>query len=212
MFGCTGHCIDFFSITLWFFLSRVLFLPLIPAATDLTMLYWDNFYKTFMSASKCGISEPREVILLIDHSGSMEGEKWEAADKAATELIGRLTDKDFFNVEIFHDQSKWFNSGRPNRPRCRTSSEPANSLTVIRLQAVQNLESRWSRLYLCRERRALRLDISFSLPMARYRISLGYYDWPMKKESYRTGGLFMSYRSTCHRTHCLRDNWHLVQE
>ena len=56
MFGCTGHCIDFFSITLWFFLSRVLFLPLIPAATDLTMLYWDNFYKTFMSASKCGIS------------------------------------------------------------------------------------------------------------------------------------------------------------
>ena len=142
----------------------------------------------------------------------MEGEKWEAADKAATELIGRLTDKDFFNVEIFHDQSKWFNSGRPNRPRCRTSSEPANSLTVIRLQAVQNLESRWSRLYLCRERRALRLDISFSLPMARYRISLGYYDWPMKKESYRTGGLFMSYRSTCHRTHCWRDNWHLVQE
>lgn len=55
------------------------------------------------------ISEPREVILLIDHSGSMEGEKWVAADKAATELIGRLTDKDFFNVGIFHDDSKWFN-------------------------------------------------------------------------------------------------------
>ncbi len=51
---------------------------------------------------------PREVILLVDHSGSMTGPKWEAADWAVKKFLGELGEKDWFNLCLFHDRTRWF--------------------------------------------------------------------------------------------------------
>jgi len=49
----------------------------------------------------------REIILVVDHSGSMQGPKWEAADWAAKSIVSRLADGDFFNVCLFHNRTNW---------------------------------------------------------------------------------------------------------
>jgi Ca-activated chloride channel family protein len=49
----------------------------------------------------------REVILLIDHSGSMSGPKWEAADWAVQNLLAGLTPADTFNLCLFHSKTRW---------------------------------------------------------------------------------------------------------
>ncbi|MCC7368467.1 MAG: VWA domain-containing protein [Chloroflexi bacterium] len=54
---------------------------------------------------------PRELILLIDHSGSMEGPKWEAADWAVQNLLAGLTPADSFNLGLFHSTTRWFARG-----------------------------------------------------------------------------------------------------
>src|SRR5207247_2272055 len=51
---------------------------------------------------------PREAVLLVDHSGSMEGAKWEAADWAVKRFLGDLTPQDRFALGLFHDRTKWF--------------------------------------------------------------------------------------------------------
>jgi Ca-activated chloride channel family protein len=51
---------------------------------------------------------PREVILLVDHSGSMEGPKWEAADWAVKRFLSDLTPRDTFNLGLFHNTTRWF--------------------------------------------------------------------------------------------------------
>lgn len=51
---------------------------------------------------------PREVILLVDHSGSMQGPKWEAADWAVEQFLLDLTPKDDFGLCLFHNTPRWF--------------------------------------------------------------------------------------------------------
>lgn len=51
---------------------------------------------------------PREAILLVDHSGSMEGAKWEAADWTVTRFLQGLTPQDTFALGLFHDRTQWF--------------------------------------------------------------------------------------------------------
>lgn len=51
---------------------------------------------------------PREVILLVDHSGSMQGPKWEAADWAVERFLAGLSEHDSFALGLFHDTTKWF--------------------------------------------------------------------------------------------------------
>lgn len=51
---------------------------------------------------------PREVILLVDHSGSMSGAKWEAADWAVERFLAGLSEHDSFALGLFHDTTKWF--------------------------------------------------------------------------------------------------------
>ena len=48
------------------------------------------------------------MILLIDHSGSMSGPKWEAADWAVQNLLAGLTPSDTFNLGLFHSTTRWF--------------------------------------------------------------------------------------------------------
>jgi len=51
---------------------------------------------------------PRELTVLVDHSGSMEGAKWEAADWAVKRLIGMLTENDRFRIGVFHNTVTWW--------------------------------------------------------------------------------------------------------
>ena len=62
------------------------------------------------SGSQAGASRtlPREVILLIDHSSSMSGPKWQAADWAVQNLLAGLTPADTFNLGLFHHETRWF--------------------------------------------------------------------------------------------------------
>jgi Ca-activated chloride channel family protein len=50
----------------------------------------------------------REVILLVDHSGSMEGAKWQAADWAVERFLSGLAPRDTFALGLFHSTTKWF--------------------------------------------------------------------------------------------------------
>jgi Ca-activated chloride channel family protein len=50
----------------------------------------------------------REVVLLVDHSGSMEGPKWQAADWAVERFLSELTPRDTFALGLFHDTTRWF--------------------------------------------------------------------------------------------------------
>lgn len=50
----------------------------------------------------------REAILLVDHSGSMNGAKWEAADWAVKSFLNSLTPADRFNLGLFHSTTRWF--------------------------------------------------------------------------------------------------------
>ena len=48
------------------------------------------------------------MIVLIDHSGSMSGPKWEAADWAVQNLLAGLGANDTFNLGLFHSTTRWF--------------------------------------------------------------------------------------------------------
>ncbi|MCE7980772.1 MAG: VWA domain-containing protein [Caldilinea sp. CFX5] len=51
---------------------------------------------------------PREIILLVDHSGSMTGPKWAAADWAVERFLVDLQEQDHFALGIFHYETRWF--------------------------------------------------------------------------------------------------------
>jgi len=51
---------------------------------------------------------PREITLLVDHSGSMEGPKWAAADWAVKKFLSALSQRDSFALGLFHSQTWWF--------------------------------------------------------------------------------------------------------
>ncbi len=61
--------------------------------------------------------QAREAILLIDHSGSMTGPKWAAADWATRSFLGGLTQRDTFALGLFHDTTTWF----AREPRAATA-------------------------------------------------------------------------------------------
>ena len=50
---------------------------------------------------------PREMILVVDQSGSMAGGKWEAAKKSLFALLDALKEGDYFNICIFSDKPAW---------------------------------------------------------------------------------------------------------
>lgn len=65
----------------------------------------------------------REVILLVDHSGSMEGPKWEAADWAVKQFLAGLSERDAFALGLFHSTTRWW--AREPRPATREAVRDA---------------------------------------------------------------------------------------
>jgi Ca-activated chloride channel family protein len=55
---------------------------------------------------------PRDVILLVDRSGSMGGAKWQAADWAVMKFLRDLTPQDAFALGLFHSTTRWFKPQR----------------------------------------------------------------------------------------------------
>lgn len=57
-------------------------------------------------------THPREVGLLVDHSGSMSGPKWEAADWGVLQFLERLEPRDRFGLGSFESRTHWFDDRR----------------------------------------------------------------------------------------------------
>ncbi|MDL1901966.1 VWA domain-containing protein, partial [Anaerolineae bacterium CFX9] len=54
---------------------------------------------------------PRDIILVVDQSGSMDGPKWTQAQQAATYVLDQLNPEDRFNVILFSTGWRVFGSG-----------------------------------------------------------------------------------------------------
>ena len=74
---------------------------------------------------------PREVVLLVDHSGSMEGAKWEAADWAVERFLSGLRATDTFALGLFHNTTRWL-SKRPQRATPEAVRQAVEFLTAHR--------------------------------------------------------------------------------
>ncbi len=71
---------------------------------------------------------PREVVLLVDHSGSMRGAKWEAADWAVERFLAGLSEHDSFALGLFHSTTKWF----AERPRKATPDAMREAVAFLK--------------------------------------------------------------------------------
>lgn len=71
----------------------------------------EHFYFLALAAPPARVAEvdkvPREVVLLVDHSGSMQGSKWKAADQAVTEFLRGLKEQDHYGLCLFHNEPFW---------------------------------------------------------------------------------------------------------
>src|SRR5438105_12592317 len=70
----------------------------------------------------------REVVLLVDHSGSMEGAKWQAADWAVERFLSGLTGRDACALGLFHNTTRWF----AKQPRPATAGTVAEAVHFLR--------------------------------------------------------------------------------
>jgi Ca-activated chloride channel family protein len=57
-----------------------------------------------------GSGPPREVIVLVDRSGSMQGAKWQASEWAVERFLGELSARDAFGLGLFHNETFWFDT------------------------------------------------------------------------------------------------------
>ena len=80
----------------------------------------------------------REAILLVDHSGSMSGAKWEAADWAMRRFLGDLTPRDTFALGVFHDSTVWF-APRPEGAKPETVARATDFLLTNTASGGTNL-------------------------------------------------------------------------
>jgi Ca-activated chloride channel family protein len=78
-----------------------------------------------------GRGTPREVVLLVDHSGSMEGPKWQAADWAVERFLSDLTERDAFALGVFHNTTRWL-SEQPRRATSEAVQEAVHFLREAR--------------------------------------------------------------------------------
>jgi Ca-activated chloride channel family protein len=75
-----------------------------------------------------GRGTPREVVFLVDHSGSMQGPKWQAADWAVERFLSDLTERDAFALGLFHNTTRWLDG----TPRPASAREVAAAVAFLK--------------------------------------------------------------------------------
>jgi Ca-activated chloride channel family protein len=91
-----------------------------------------NYFLTLVSPPAThdpGRGLPREIILLVDHSGSMQGAKWQAADWAVERFLSSLSERDSFALGLFHTQTRWLN----RKPQAATQANVAKAVDFLRV-------------------------------------------------------------------------------
>jgi Ca-activated chloride channel family protein len=66
------------------------------------------------------LGTPRDVVFVLDRSGSMEGEKMTSANRACALLLATLGPRDRFAIQLFDDRTDWYDPSTG-----RLSSTPA---------------------------------------------------------------------------------------
>lgn len=79
-------------------------------------------------ASAVQQTQPKQVVIVLDRSGSMEGWKMEAAKRATARLIDSLNQQDSFQVLVFDDQVELVGNPPPTRKNSWFKHGPSNSL------------------------------------------------------------------------------------
>ncbi len=76
---------------------------------------------------------PKEVVFVLDISGSMQGAKIEQARRAAKHIVSNLGDKDYFNLIVFNDQIRKFKSSRvkATKPDVKRAIEFLDGLEAV---------------------------------------------------------------------------------
>ncbi len=90
-----------------------------------SMAYFIASVQTPAAPANKGI--PREIILLVDHSGSMSGAKWAAADWAVKSFLNQLQEDDLFTLGVFHDYTTWWS----DHPRLASSSNVSQAAVFL---------------------------------------------------------------------------------
>ncbi len=75
-----------------------------------------------------GAAIPREAILLVDHSGSMSGAKWQAADWAIERFLSDLNPRDSLALGLFHNTTRWFDS----QPRTASEESVRDAVSFLK--------------------------------------------------------------------------------
>ncbi|MCU0798622.1 MAG: VWA domain-containing protein [Candidatus Thermoplasmatota archaeon] len=97
--------------------NGVIFLKFREAAPPLngTMLTYRNgrdaYFMHVFSPDLEGLGGsqlPKDIIFVLDHSGSMSGEKISQMKEAFSEIVGQLYEQDMFNIVIFDDRVKTY--------------------------------------------------------------------------------------------------------
>lgn len=74
---------------------------------------------------------PRDVIIVLDQSGSMDGAKWEQARKAAAYVLENLNPQDRFNAILFSTGWRVFSNEMEDRSQAQSAIDWINSQDAI---------------------------------------------------------------------------------
>jgi Ca-activated chloride channel homolog len=73
---------------------------------------------------------PKDVILVVDQSGSMDGEKWSQAQQAAGYVLDNLNPQDRFNLIVFSSGTRIFGTELQESGKAETAKIWLNGLTA----------------------------------------------------------------------------------
>ncbi len=73
---------------------------------------------------------PKDVILVVDQSGSMEGEKWTQAQAAGSYVLDNLNPQDRFNLIVFSSGTRIYSEGLQDASEAQGAIDWLNGLTA----------------------------------------------------------------------------------